>query len=569
MSQRPILPYERAPLDLQPWDAAAVDVAQRVAELVNAARPDIAVEHIGSSAVPGLPGKNVVDVGVEVAPDDVPAVAHLLEELGFQRTTGPRAFPVTRPLFIGALDHDGRRHRIHFHVRPARHRVYGREHRRDLVFRDALRADPALRDAYTARKEAIASAGVTDTFRYSMAKTEWIRGTLELLGVAEPPIPPPATIGILGGGQLGRMLAIAARGLGYRVVVLDPDVTCPAAAVADEVIVGRYDDVDAARRMAERADLITLELEHVGMPVVQDLDADWPVRPGVWAVHHTQNRIEERRFVERERAAVAEWREVADVEGLQRAAGELGLPLRVKAATGGYDGRSQVRIGDTGEIDGALARLGRPGGESLVVERELDFEAELSVVCSRGVDGRAVTYPVTRNRHDAGIFVESVAPAPIPESVAREASELALRAAEGLDICGTLTVELFLMPGGRLVVNELAPRVHNSGHWTIEGAATSQFEQHIRAIAGLPLGAVTMRAPAVATVNLLGAGEDRPARPVGVERALAMEDVHVHLYDKRRVFERRKMGHVTALGGSADEALELARSAAAAISWEA
>ncbi len=568
MSHRPILPYERAPLDLQPWDAAAVDVAQRVAELVNAARPDIAVEHIGSSAVPGLPGKNVVDVAAEVAPDDVPAVAQLLEELGFQRTTGPRAFPVTRPLFIGALDHDGRRHRIHFHVRPAEHRVYGREHRRDLVFRDALRADPALRDAYTARKEAIASAGVTDTFRYSMAKTEWIRGTLERLGVAEPPIPPPATIGILGGGQLGRMLAIAARALGYRVVVLDPDAACPAAAVADEVIVGRYDDVAAARRMAERADVVTLELEHVGMPVVQDLDADWPVRPGVWAVHHTQNRIEERRFVEGERAAVAEWREAADVAGLRRAVDELGLPLRVKAATGGYDGRSQVRLGDPGDVDGALARLGRQANEALVVERELDFEAELSVVCSRGVDGRAVAYPVSRNRHDAGIFVESVAPAPVPESVAREASELALRAAEGLDIAGTLTVELFLMPGGRLVVNELAPRVHNSGHWTIEGAATSQFEQHIRAITGLPLGAVTMRAPAVATVNLLGSGEDRPARPGGVERALAISDVHLHLYDKRRVFERRKMGHVTALGGSVDEALERARSAAAAISWE-
>ena len=254
---------------------------------------------------------------------------------------------------------------------------------------------------------------------------------------------------------------------------------------------------------------------------------------------------------------------------VRRAADELGLPLRVKAATGGYDGRSQVRIGDPTEIDGALAQLGRPAGESVVVERELDFEAELSVVCSRGVDGRAVTYSVSRNRHDAGIFVESVAPAPIPESVAREASELALRAAEGLDIAGTLTVELFLMPDGRLVVNELAPRVHNSGHWTIEGAATSQFEQHIRAITGLPLGAVDMRAPAVATVNLLGSGDDRPARPVGVDRALALPDVHLHLYDKRRVFERRKMGHVTALGGSADEALERARSAAAAISWEA
>jgi 5-(carboxyamino)imidazole ribonucleotide synthase len=569
MAQGPILQYERGPLDLQPWDPTVVEVARRVAELVNASRPDVAVEHIGSSAVPGLPGKNVVDIGVAVPPDDVPEVGRLLEGLGFQRTTGPRAFPPTRPLFIGALDHDGRRYRIHFHVRPTKHRVYGREHRRDLVFRDALRADPGLRQAYTARKQAIASAGVTDTFRYSMAKTEWIRGTLERLGVAEPPIPPPSTVGILGGGQLGRMLAIAARQLGYRVVVLDPDPQCPAAAVADELVVGRYDDVDAASRMAAGADVVTLELEHVGMEVIEALDADWPVRPGVWAVHHTRNRLEERRFVEAERAAVAAWREVADGAGLRRAAEELGLPLRVKAATGGYDGRSQVRIGDATDIDGALARLGRPAGEAVVVEQELDFEAELSVVCSRGVDGRAVTYPVSRNRHDAGIFVDSVAPAPIPESVAGAASELALKAAEGLDLSGTLTVELFLMRDGRLVVNELAPRVHNSGHWTIEGAATSQFEQHIRAITGLPLGAVTMRAPAIATVNLLGTGEERPARPAGVERALAHPDVHLHLYDKRRVFERRKMGHVTALGGTPDEALDRARSAAAEIYWEA
>jgi 5-(carboxyamino)imidazole ribonucleotide synthase len=191
------------------------------------------------------------------------------------------------------------------------------------------------------------------------------------------------------------------------------------------------------------------------------------------------------------------------------------------------------------------------------------------VVVAKAVDGRAVAYTLTQNRHDDGIFVESITPAPVPPAVAEAAKDLAFRLAEGLDLVGTLTVELFLMPDGTLVVNELAPRVHNSGHWTIEGAVTSQFEQHVRAISGLPLGSTELRVPAVATVNLLGTGPDRPARPAGLGAALAVPDVHVHLYDKRRVFERRKMGHVTAPGNSVDEALARARAAAAAISWEA
>ena len=569
MTQRPIQPYERAPLSVDDWDPAVVEVARRVAELVNTERPDVVVDHIGSSAVPGLPGKNVVDLGIEVDPADVPAITALLEALGFVRTTGPRAFPPTRPLLIGALGHDGRPYRIHVHVHPRGHRVYGHEHARDLAFRDALRSDPQLRAAYADRKRAIAAAGVLDTYRYSLAKTEWIRGTIERLGVADPPILPPATVGIIGGGQLGRMLAIAARQLGYRVAVLDPDPDCPAAAVVDRVVVGRYDDVEAALELATCADVVTVELEHVGLAVLEALDREWPVRPGLFAVWVTQNRIEERRFIEAEGATVAPWREVATPADVAAAADELGLPLRLKAATGGYDGRSQVRVTDRGEVAGVLARLGRAEGEVAIAERELAFVAELSVVCARTIDGRTVTFPVARNRHDAGILVESAAPAPVPAAIEAAAAELGARLAEGLDLVGTLTAELFLMPDGALVVNELAPRVHNSGHWSIEGTATSQFEQHIRAICGLPLGSVEPRRRGLATVNLLGRGPERPARPTGLATALAAPDVHVHLYDKRRVFERRKMGHVTALAATADEALARAHEAAAAIDWEA
>ena len=568
MSEPPIGPYETQPAPYEEWDPRAVEIANRIAELVRERRPDVVVDHVGSSAVPGLPGKNVVDVAVELDPSEIPAFAQFLTELGFHTTTGVRAFPPTRPLLVGSLEQDGRRFRIHFHVHPRGHRVYGWEHARDLAFRDALRSDPLLREEYAKRKNAIIQGGVKDSIRYSMAKTEWIRSALERIGVDDPPIVPPATIGVLGGGQLGRMLGLAARELGYRIVVLDPDPACPAAAVADEVVVGRYDDVEAALRMAERADVVTYELEHVALGLVQRLDWDWPVRPGVITLAETQDRIEERRFVESEGASVAPWREVRVTDEIGAATRELGMPLRVKAVHGGYDGRSQVRVADAVDLLTAFERLGRPMGEPVLAEQELAFEAELSIICSRGIDGRPVTYPLARNRHDEGILVESVTPAGVSAETEKQARELVTRLAEGLDLVGTLTAELFLMPDGQLLVNELAPRVHNSGHWSIEGCVTSQFEQHIRAITGQPLGDPSLRVGGAATVNVLGTGEERNARPRGVEQALRAKDVHVHLYDKRRVFERRKMGHVTALATSPDEALEHARKAAAEIGWE-
>jgi 5-(carboxyamino)imidazole ribonucleotide synthase len=568
VSEPPIGPYERMPAPYEDWDPRTMDVARRIAELIRVRRPDLVIDHIGSSAVPAMPGKNVVDIGIEADPDDVPNVAALLTELGFHTTSGARAFPPTRPLLVGSLEHDGRRFRIHAHIHPRGHRVFGREHLRDLAFRDALIADPQLRAEYAERKNAIVQTGVKDSIRYSIAKTEWIRAALDRIGVADPPLRPPATIGILGGGQLGRMLGIAARQLGYRIVVLDPDPNCPAAAIADEVVVGAYDDVDGALRMAALADVITYELEHVSLDLVQRLEWDWPVRPGAITLAPTQDRLEERRFAESEAARVAPWRTATGIEELRIAARDLGVPLRLKAARGGYDGRSQVRVGNKTDLETAFEMLARPAGEPLLVESELDFEAELSVVCVRGVDGRPVTFPVARNRHDRGILVESVVPAGLPPGIEHDARRLVMQLAEGLDVVGTLTAELFLMRDGSLVVNELAPRVHNSAHWSIEATDTSQFEQHVRAITALPLGETKLRVGGAATVNLLGTGVEREARPTGIDLALRSADVHVHLYDKRRVFERRKMGHVTALAATPDEAVERARGAAALIGWE-
>ena len=391
-------------------------------------------------------------------------------------------------------------------------------------------------------------------------------GAKALMG---PAISPPGTIGILGGGQLGRMLGSAARAMGYGVRVLDPDPECPSAAIADHVEVGSYSDVDAAVRMARGCEVVTYELEHVDAALVIAItEAGVPVRPGIVPLRVTQDRLAERRFVSGLDIAVAPWREVesGDDDGLAAAISELGMPVRLKAAFGGYDGRSQIRIATGRGRALAWMDLGRPAGQPVLVERELQFAAELSVICARSLDGETVSFPVARNVHDDGILVESVMPADVAPEVAAAARSIAAQLAEAMDLVGLLTVELFLLRDGTLVVNELAPRVHNSGHATIDSNATSQFEQHIRAICGLPLGAVDSLAPA-AMVNLLGTGPRRTARLDGLAEALSDPRVHVYVYGKREVFERRKMGHVTATGASTDAALDAARAAVPRLRW--
>ena len=291
------------------------------------------------------------------------------------------------------------------------------------------------------------------------------------------------------------MLGSAARAMGYRVAILDPDPDCPAAAVADHVVIGSYDDVGAALRLADLSDVVTYELEHIAAEVVATLARHVPVRPGHRPLLVTQDRLAERRFIEDAGIAVAPWRAVRTADEARAAADELGLPLRLKLPVGGYDGRGQLRIRTATELSDAWARLGRTEGDALLAERELDFEAELSVVVARGTDGTVAAYPIARNRHDAGILAESVAPAPIAPEVAACATTIGTTLAGAMDLCGTLTAELFLLRDGSLAVNELAPRVHNSGHWTIEGArdlaVRAAHPRHLRT----------------------GAGRDRRARP--------------------------------------------------------
>jgi 5-(carboxyamino)imidazole ribonucleotide synthase len=561
----PILPYERRVAHVTDWDPRTVEVAAAIVSMIRRRRPNLTVEHIGSTAVPDLPGKGIVDLSIEVDPAEIPGIVDLLYGLGFGPQPGPDPWPPTRPMLVGAVELDGNEFRIHFHVQPI-----GGDQRRDLAFRDALRNDPELKHQYKELKTAITGGNSVDGFRYTHSKTTWILGVYKALGFRIPAIQPPATIGILGGGQLGRMLGLAARELGYRIAVLDPDPHCPAAAVADRLEVGSYDDLDAARRLAAGCAVITYELEHLSLDVVKSLDdGGVTIRPGPYALKLTQDRLAERRFLEANGASVAPWRTVSTSEQLEAGVDELGLPLRLKASIGGYDGRSQLRLAGTADLAAAeeLLVTEAAAGRPILLERELPFEAELSIIIARGVDGVSRGYPLARNVHDRGILVESSAPAGVNTETAAAALLLATDLATGMGMVGLLTVELFLMPGGRLVVNELAPRVHNSGHWTIEAAATSQFEQHIRAICGLPLGATNLRGGGAATVNLLGSGPDREAQVLGVDAALDLPDVHAHIYDKRRIFERRKMGHVTAVGATPEAALATAWEAVGRIRW--
>jgi 5-(carboxyamino)imidazole ribonucleotide synthase len=571
MSDLPIRPYERLPAAFHPWDPAAPEVARGVARLVASTVPGALVEHVGSSAVPGLPGKNVLDLGLEADPDDIPAVTGALLSLGFGRQGGVAPFPPTRPMLTGSVVHEGTAYRIHLHVMPP-----ARGELAELVaFREALRADPSLCLAYAEAKRRIVEQAPDGGLNqlYTARKADFVLDALYRTGIRRPPadrpapLPPGSTIGIMGGGQLGRMLAIAARAMGYRIVALDPDPACPTAAVADEVILGRYDDVDAARQLGERSDVVTYELEHVGVDAAAAAGELAPLRPGLAALRATQDRLAERRFIRDIGEYAAPWREVRGIADAEAAADALGYPCRLKLPLGGYDGRSQARITQRTEVAAAVRSLGGDDGRALLLEAEIDFESELSVILARDRDGRTCAFPPSRNVHDAGILAESVAPAPIEPLQAFDASEIAERLARSLDLVGLLTVELFQLRGGGLMINELAPRVHNSGHWSIEGAATSQFEQQARAILGLPLGSVAPYGVA-AMVNLLGTGADRDARLGGVPDALSDPGVHLHVYGKRRVFERRKMGHLTVVGTDADEVLERARRARAALRWE-
>ncbi len=362
------------------------------------------------------------------------------------------------------------------------------------------------------------------------------------------PFLPGATIGVMGGGQLGRMFAIAARRMGYLVHTFSPDRDGPAAHLSDRATAASYDDEAAVREFSGAVDVLTFEFENIPPATIEWASRDQIVRPRGEVLLVAHNRLREKEFLAGAGFPVAPFRRVASLADLTSAVEAIGSPAILKGGAFGYDGKGQQRIDPGTNLADVWSDR---EDEVCVLEKVIDFDKEISVVVARAPDGSTAVFPVCENIHRNHILDLTLAPARIDARVARAAHELACNIALSLDLVGLLAVEMFLKSDGALIINELAPRPHNSGHWTIEGCTTSQFEQHVRAVCGLPLGKTELLRP-TAMANLLGdvwiMGEPNWAA------ALAEPNVHLHLYGKHQPRPSRKMGHLTAVAGSVETA---------------
>ena len=369
------------------------------------------------------------------------------------------------------------------------------------------------------------------------------------------PILPGASIGVLGSGQLGRMFAIAARRMGYRVHTYSPESDTPTGQVADLEVTAPYTDLDRVREFARAVSVVTFEFENVPAATAAAAAEHALVRPAGSVLHVVQNRIREKTFLTGAGLPVTRFAAIRSFDELNASVDCIGCPSILKTAGFGYDGKGQARIASRELLHGAWDSIGRAPA---VLECVVDFETELSVVAARGADGAFVHYGTVENRHRNQILDVTIAPARLPERVDREAVQMARAVLEKLEVVGVLCVEFFLAKDGRLLINELAPRPHNSGHFSFDACVTSQFEQQLRAVCGLPLGSTEQMRPA-AMANLLGdlwsAGEPNWAA------ACADPDVKLHLYGKLSARPGRKMGHLTALGENAEERVLRARAA--------
>lgn len=348
---------------------------------------------------------------------------------------------------------------------------------------------------------------------------------------------PGATIGILGGGQLGRMAALAAARLGLRCHIYCPEPDGPAMQVTPHATVAPYDDEAALRAFAGRVDLVTFEFENVPDKTAEFLAAHRPTRPGPRVLHLCQDRLREKDFLNQVGVTTTRYMEVARPEALERAVREIGRPCILKSARFGYDGKGQVRINSDADLADAWRRMGTDLG---IVEALVDFTQEVSVIVARGVEGQIAVYPTVENQHRNHILDVTIAPARVPAAVSMRAEAIGRHIAEAMDVVGLIAVEMFVTQSGEVLVNELAPRPHNSGHWTIDACVTSQFEQFIRAVCGLPLGSTEHHSDAVMK-NLIG-DEASAWRDI-----LAEPGAKLHLYGKAEARSGRKMGHVTRL----------------------
>ena len=369
------------------------------------------------------------------------------------------------------------------------------------------------------------------------------------------PILPGSAVGVLGSGQLGRMFAMAARRMGYRVHTLSPDQDTPTGQVADVEINAPYEDLDAVSKFASGVSAVTFEFENIPAETAAAAARCVPVRPSGEVLHITQHRLREKTFLSNAGLPVTTFRRVSNLEELACAVREIGLPAILKSAGFGYDGKGQYRIHSQGQFEEAWRAV---GPREAVLEAFVDFDCEISIVAARDVNGNFGHYNAVENRHRKGILDITIAPGGVSRRVAEEASEIARSVLEKLNVTGVLCVEFFVCQDGRLLINELAPRPHNSGHFTFDANITSQFEQQLRAVCGLPLGAVTQLSPAV-MANLLGDlwenGEPNWTA------ATSMPNVKLHLYGKSSARSGRKMGHLTALAPDTEQALRDAEKA--------
>ncbi len=372
-------------------------------------------------------------------------------------------------------------------------------------------------------------------------------------------IAPGSTIGVLGGGQLGRMFAMSARRLGYRVHTLAPEHDTPTGQIADLEVVAAYDDLDRIREFARSVDVVTFEFENVSAAAVAAAEESAIVRPSGRALELTQHRLREKTFLRDQGLPVTPFAAVRGDEDLERAVLEVGRPAVLKTAAFGYDGKGQVTIGPETDLREAWASIGR--GEA-ILEAFIDLDCEISVVAARGVDGSVEAFVPIENAHRRHILDVSVAPAGVSSEIAAQATEVTRAVLAHLDYVGLLCVEFFVARDGRLLINELAPRPHNSGHLTIEACRTSQFEQQLRAICGFQLGSPELLQPA-AMANLLGDlwADGEP----NWEAAFAVPDVKLHLYGKATPRPGRKMGHLTALANTPEQAREMVLKARTAL----
>ena len=373
-------------------------------------------------------------------------------------------------------------------------------------------------------------------------------------------------IGIIGGGQLGKMMILDAKRLDTYFVILDPTPKCPADSIADEHIVADFDDVRAFHELADKVDVITYEFEHINAQALQELEAEGhKVYPSSETLLHIQNKYDQKMWLRQNDLPVPDFKKVETPEDIREAGKIFGYPMMLKTCTGGYDGKGNAPVDTEADVERAFEALGS-GKLPLMVEAFCPFEKDVSILVCRSVNGDVKVFPVAENVHKDSILDETTVPANISETSTEKAMDIARRAVHAFNAYGMLCIELFVTADGEVLVNELAPRPHNSGHYTIEGCVTSQYENHIRGILGLPLGSAELIRPTVMK-NIIGQYSVDKAEVKGLEEAYAIGEVKVHIYGKEKVSKGRKMGHITVTDTTVESALEKARLAHSKISF--